>query len=57
MLFGILSFIWIAGLVVFFLIEMGKKVVERNDKLTPRQKLSGAIFSLIVGAIVAWLLS
>ena len=57
MLFGILSFVWIAVLVVLFFIDMGKKVVERNDKLTPRQKLSGAIFSLIVGAIVAWLLS
>ena len=57
MLFGILSFVWIAVLVVLFFIDVGKKVVERNDKMTPRQRLIGAIISLICGAIVAWLLS
>ncbi len=57
MWFGILSFIWIAVLVVLFFIDMGKKIVERNDELTPRQKLIGAFISLIGAAIVAWLLS
>ena len=57
MWFGILSFIWIAVLVVLFFINMGKKIVERNDELTSRQKLIGAFISLIGAAIVAWLLS